>query len=127
LLLEALHDRAEVALEDVVGEHDAAAIAGDEPLRQAERLCDSALALLVRVEEAVYPVVVAVAEQSEELARVRSAGDEHQLLDASFHQRLDRVGHHRPVVQGQQVLVRDAGERGEPAARAARQDHAFHT
>ena len=54
----------------------------DEPLGEAERLGDPTRLLLVRVEEPVDPVLVAVAEQTEELARVRAAGDEHELRDA---------------------------------------------
>ena len=57
--------------------HDPVAV--DEPLGQPERLGDAARPLLVGVEEPVDAVLVAVAEQAEELARVRAAGDEHQL------------------------------------------------
>ena len=76
---EALDRRPERPLEDVVGEHHADAVAADEALREPERLRDPAGLLLVGVEELVDPVLVAVAEQAEELARVRAAGDEHQL------------------------------------------------
>ena len=76
-----------------------------------ERVGDPALPLLVGVGEPVDAVLVAVAEQAEELAGVRAAGDEHQLADPGGDERLDRVRDHRPVVDRQQVLVRDPGER----------------
>ena len=49
------------------------ALAVDEPLGEPERLGDPARLLLVGVEEPVDPVLVAVAEQAEELARVGAA------------------------------------------------------
>jgi hypothetical protein len=69
---------------------------------------------------------VAVAEQPEELARVRSAGHEHHVGDSGPNERLDRVRHHRPVVDGQQVLVRDARQRVQACALPAREDDALH-
>ena len=108
---EPLHNRRERALEDVVREQDAAAVAADEPLREPEGLGDAARALLVGVEETFDPVLVPVAEQPKELAGVSAARDEHQLREAGLDERLDRVRHHRPVVQRQQVLVRDARQR----------------
>ena len=126
LLLEVLDERPQRAAEDVVGEHHDDGLAADEALRQPERLRDPALLLLVGVEEPVDAVRVTVAEQAEELPRVRSAGDEHELRDARVHERLDGVRHHRPVVEREQVLVRDPRQRIEPRALAARQNHALH-
>ena len=79
LPLEVLDRRRDRLLEDVVREHDEDAVAAREPLRQAQRVGDAALALLVGVREPVDPVRVPVAEQPEELAGVRAAGDEHEL------------------------------------------------
>src|SRR5262249_9032352 len=95
-------------------------------LREAERLSDPARLLLVAVREPVDAVLVAVAEQPEELARVRPAGDEHQLVDARLHERLDRVRDHRPVVEREEALGRDPGQAMEAGARAAREDDALH-
>ncbi len=67
-----------------------------------------------------------VAEQAEELARVRPAGDQHQLVDPGVDERLDRKVDHRPVVNRQQMLVRDPRQRMEPGAGAAGQDDALH-
>jgi hypothetical protein len=86
---------------------------------------DSAGLVLVGVEEPVHPVLVAVAQQPEELARVRAAGDQHQLLHARVDERLDRPADHRPVVDREQVLVRDLRQRVQARARAAGQDHAL--
>ena len=126
LLCEVLDRRPERALEHVVGEHDADPVAGSEPLRQPERLGDPAGLLLVGVEEPVDPVLVPVAEQPKELARVRPPGDEHQLVDPGVDECLDRKIDHRPVVDRQQVLVRDPRERMESGAGAACQDDALH-
>ena len=126
LLLEVLDDRLQRALEDVVGEHHAHLVARDEVLRQPERLGDAAGLLLVAVGEQVDAVLAAVAEQPEELAGMRPAGDEHQLDDARLDERLDRVRDHRPVEERQQMLVRDPRERMEPRARAACEDDALH-
>ena len=114
-------------LEHVVGEHHDAAVAVDEPLGQPERVRDAAGLLLVAVEELVDAVLVAVTEQPEELARVRAARDEHQLGTPGADERLDRVGHHRPVVDRQQVLVRDPRQRMEARAAAAGEDYALHS
>ena len=113
------------ALDDVVPEHDDGTAAAGEPLGEAERLGDPTRLVLVPVEEAVDPVLVAVAQQTEELARMGPSGDEHELLDAGVHQRLDRPADHRPVVDREEVLVRDLGERVQARARAAGQDHAL--
>ena len=54
----------------------------DETLREPERLGDAPGLILVAVGEPVDAVFVTVAEQAKELAGVRAAGDEHQLVDA---------------------------------------------
>src|SRR5205823_14859704 len=64
--------------------------------------------------------------QAEELARVRPAGDEHELGHARLHERLDGVGDHRPVVDREQVLVRDPRQRIEPRALPTSEDDALH-
>ena len=126
LPLEVLDDVLDRALEDVVGEHHADTVAADEALGEAERLGDAARLLLVPVGEPVDAELLAVAEQAQELARVRAAGDEHQLGDAALDERLDRVRDHRPVAERQQVLVRDPRERMKAGARAAGEDDALH-
>src|SRR5438477_3926918 len=112
--------------EDVVAEQDDRPVAADEVLGQAQRLGDSAGPVLVRVEQAVDAELLAVAEQAQELSRVCPAGDQHHLGHAALDQRLDRVADHRAVVEREQVLVGDAGERVQPAARAAGEDDALH-
>ena len=95
------------AAEDVVREQHDHALAADESLRQAQRLGDAARPILVRVQEALDAELLAVAEQAQELAGVGSPRDQHHLRDAALHERLDRVVDHGPVVDRQQVLVRD--------------------
>jgi hypothetical protein len=113
---EPFHHGSEWTLEDVVREQDAAAVAADEALSQPERLRNAARPLLVCVEEPLNPVLLSIAQQSKELPRVGAAGDQHQFREPGLHERLNGIRDHRAVVQRQQVLVRDARERGEPAA-----------
>ncbi len=122
----ALERRLDRPLEDVVGKHDGDTVVGDEPLGEAEGFCDATGAILVGVVEPVEPVVVAVGEQPEKLPRVGPPGHDHHLGDTSENERLDAVVDHRPVTDWQQVLVRDAGEREEPASRAACQQNTLH-
>ncbi|HEV3497035.1 MAG TPA: aminotransferase class V-fold PLP-dependent enzyme, partial [Actinomycetes bacterium] len=89
-------------LHDVVGEHDDQVVVVDEAAGQAQGLGDASGALLVGVDEAVDPVVVAAAEQAEELAGVGPPGHHHQLGDARLHQGFDGEADHRPVVDRQQ-------------------------
>ena len=111
LLGEALDRRPDRPPEDVVGEHDEDALVADEALGEPERLGDAAGAVLVGVGEPVDAVLLSVREQPQELAGVGAAGDDHDLVDPGLHERLDGVGDHRPVVDGEQVLVRDPRER----------------
>src|SRR5438445_289144 len=82
--------------------------------------------LLVSIEEPVYAVLMAVARQPQELTGVRASCHHHYLGDPGAHQRLDRVGDHRPVVYREQVLVGDPGQRVQPAPGPASQDYALH-
>src|SRR5215207_2185772 len=120
------HGRAHALLEDVVGQQDHHPVAVDEALGQPQGLGDAARLLLVGVQQPVDAVLVAVAEQPQELARVGAPGDHHQLGDPGRDERLDGVGDHRPVVDRQQVLVGDAGQRMQPAAGPTRQDDPLH-
>src|SRR5215218_1116452 len=120
------HGRAQAALDHVVGQHDHHPVAVHEALGEPEGLGDAARPFLVGVEQPVDAVLVAVAEQAQELAGVGTPGDHHQLGDPGRDQRLDGVGDHRPVVDRQQVLVGDERQRVQPAAGAAGQDDPFH-
>ncbi len=126
LLTESLDGGPDRVLEDVVAEHHDHLVVLDKPLRQPERLRDSAGVLLVGIEQPVDPPLVPVPEQAQELTGVGAARDDHHLGDARGHQRLDGVGHHRPVEDRQQVLVRDAGQGVEPAPGPPGEDDAFH-
>src|SRR5215211_6862791 len=120
------HGRAQAALDHVVGQHDHHPVPVDEALGQPEGLGDPARPLLVGVQQPVDAVLVAVAEQPQELAGMGPPGDHHQLGDPGRDEGLDGVGDHRPVVDRQQVLVGDAGQRVEPRAGPPGQDDAFH-
>ena len=81
---------------------------------------------LIRELQALQAELAAVAEQGQELAGVVAARDDHDLVDAGQHQRLDRIEDHRLVVDRQQVLVGDPRERMQSGARAAGENDALH-
>src|SRR5215218_3738358 len=91
LVLEVLDGRLDRALEDVVREHYEHAIVAGKALREAQRIGNAALLLLVGILQEADPVGVAVSEEAEELACVHATGDEHDLLDPGRDDRLDGV------------------------------------
>src|SRR5579859_1529429 len=126
LLLERLDARADGGAEDVVAQQHDRSVAADEMFGQAQGLRDPSRPVLVGVEQAVDAELFAVAEQAQELAGVGAARHQHHLRHTALDQRLDRVADHRAVVDREQVLVGDAGQRVQAAARAAREDHSLH-
>jgi hypothetical protein len=126
LVAKRVDDRSQRSFEDVVRQHDDAVVAVDEVLGEPERLRNPARLRLVGVEQAVAAVGAPVAEQAQELSRVRASGDDHDLVHSGADERLDRVLDHRPVVDRQQVLVGDARQGVEPRPRAAGEDDSLH-
>ena len=98
LLPEPLGNRGDAVADQVVPEDDAHGVAVNESLGQAQRLGDAAGALLVRVGETLEAECLAVAEQFEELARVRTTGHDHDLVDPSSLKALNGEIHHGPVI-----------------------------
>ncbi len=90
--------------EDVVGEHHDDTVLADELAGETERLRDPAGALLVSVGEPF-------AEQPAEVVHMLPTGDHHQLRDAGLAQSVDGIDHHGPVVDREEVLVRDPRQR----------------
>src|SRR5579862_3513470 len=113
-------------LEDVVREQDTAAVTADETLGEPERLCDAARLVLVRVEEPLDAVLVAIAQQTKELAGMGPSGNQHQLVYTRLDESLNGVRHHRTVVQRQQMLVRDPRQRSKPAPGSAGENDPLH-
>src|SRR5919197_3388778 len=126
LVVERLDGRLQAPLEQVVREQHDRLVVPHEALRQPERLRDPPRTLLVAVEEPLHAVLVAVPEQAEELPRVHPSRHEHDLPHSRLDERLDRVAHHGPVVDREEVLFRDPGQGMQAAAGAARQDDALH-
>ena len=85
------------------------------------------LTLLVGVFEVRDADLFAVAEELEEVPGVLAAGDDEDVLDAGVEEALDGVVDHRAVVDREEVLVGDEGERSEPCPEAAGEDDAFHS
>ena len=75
-------------------------------------------AFLVPVAEMFQPEMLSVGQQAQKIARVFAPGDNQNVADARFHQRLDGIVDHRFVVNRQQVFVGDIGQGIEPASAA---------
>ena len=114
-----------VAVEDVVAEHERARVARDEPLSDDEGLGEAVGRGLDGVGERDAEVR-AVLEERLELGQVGRRRDDEDVADARHHEDGERVVDHGLVVDGQELLARDRGERVEARARAAREDDAFH-
>src|SRR5205823_4459345 len=71
--------------------------------------------------------LLSVTQQRQELTSVITAGHNHDFLDARANQGFDWVEDHRFVVDGQQVFVRDAGQRMQARSGAAGENDALHT
>src|ERR1700680_560376 len=127
LLLKRLDAWLQRSLEYVVPQKHDGPVATDEFLGEAERLGYASRFVLVRVEEAIDPELLPIAEQAKELARVAASGVEPHSRHAALDECLDRVADHRPVIDRQEVLIRDSGERMEAAAGSAREDDPFHS
>ena len=113
------------AAQDVVAEDAAEGVVADEVARQPDRVGDPERAALVAIGQ-VEPEMRAVTEQLDDVADALAADDDHHLADAHPGERLDRVVDHRPVVDRQQVLVGDDGEREEPRRGPTGEDDALH-
>ena len=116
----------DIAFDEVVAEDDADSVAVDEMLGQAQGVGDAAFAFLVGVVDVLEAEVAAVGEKPQKVARILTAGDDEDVGDGGVHQRLNGIENHRLVVDRQQVLVGDAGQRVEARAGAAGEDDAFH-
>jgi len=126
LLLEGFFRSDDVVLDDVVAENDANLFAVDERLCEPERVCDAAFAFLVGVVNAVQVKILAIGEETKEVAGILPASDDDDVLDARIHQCLDGVENHRPVVNWQQMLIGDTRERVQARTSSARQDNTLH-
>ncbi len=98
--VEALDRGSEGPFDDVVTEHDQHGFLGDEALSKPQGLGDAPRAFLVRVGEPPDPMLVSVAQETQEFPGVSTSSDHHDVGDAGQHKCLDRVADHRPVVYG---------------------------
>ena len=125
-----LHRAAEVAaqavaVEDVVAEDERAGLAAGEPLADDEGLGQAVGAGLDGVGQ-VHAVVRPVAQQALEVRQVGGGGDDQDVADARHHEDGQRVVDHRLVVDRQQLLAGDGGQRVQAGAGPAGEDDAFH-
>src|SRR5579884_3406923 len=115
-----------ILLNDVVAQNDAQPVAVRKVFGQREGVRNAAFAFLIGVAEVLQAELLAVREQPQKVARVFASGDDQDIANPGVDKRLDRVINHRLIVNRKQVLVGDLRQRIEAAARAARQDYAFH-
>ena len=113
------------AAQDVVAEDAAERVVADEAAGEPDGVGDAQRPALVSIGQ-VEPEVGAVREQLHDVADALAPDDDHHLADAHAGEGLDRVVDHRPVVDGQQVLVGDDGQRVEPRRGPAGEDDALH-
>ena len=114
-----------VAVEDVVAQHQRAAVAAHELLADDEGLRQAVRAGLLGVGQA-HAVVRAVLEQTLEVRQVGGRRDDEDLADARHHEHRQRIVDHRLVVHRKQLLRRHRGERVQARAGTPRQYDAFH-
>ena len=114
-----------VAVENVVAQHQRAAVVSDEGLTDDEGLGQTVRRGLHRIAERDAPAA-AVAQQLLEAGRVLRGGDDQDVADAGQHQARQRVVDHRLVVDGQQLLGHSLRHRVQPGAGTSGKDDAFH-
>src|ERR1035441_3525033 len=106
------------SLNNVVAKNDADLMAFGKVFREGKRIGNAAFAFLIGVVDVLQAELTSVREQTEKVAGITAAGHNQQIAYPGFDQGLDRVVDHRLVVNRQQVLVGDLGEREKPAAGA---------
>ena len=116
----------DVVFDDVVPEDYDHTLPLGVVLGEAERLRDASLAFLVDVVDMGEAELLAVPEKAQEVPRVVASRNQEDVLDPGVDQCLDGVVDHRFVVDGQEMLVGDAGEREQPGSQSSRQDDAAH-
>ncbi len=113
------------AVEDVVSQDQAGAIAADELLSDEEGLRQAVRAGLLGIRE-TDAVVGAVAQQAPEGRQVLRGADDQDVPDARQHQRADGIVHHRLVVDGEELFAHPLGDRVQAGAGASGEDDSFH-
>jgi hypothetical protein len=115
----------DVSFQDIVTEDHANLIAFRKVFRQAESIRNAAFPFLIGVVQMLQAEFLAVAEQPQKVSGVPPTRDDEDLLNPGTHKCPERIVDHRGFVDGQQVLVRDFGQRIEPRTCPPCQDHTF--
>ena len=114
-----------VAVEDVVAEDEAAALAGEEVFADEECLGETVGRGLDGVGEGESPLG-AVAEQLAEAGRVVGGGDDQDVADAGQHEGRERVIDHRLVVDRQKLFGDGLRDGMQAGSGTAGEDDSFH-
>ena len=115
-----------VAIENIIAQDHGAAVVADELLAQDEGLCQAVrrgLDFILQMDA----VLAAIAQQRLEAGRIGGGGDDQDVLNACQHQRGQGVIDHRLVIDRQQLLAGDHGQRVKPGAGTAGENDTFHT
>src|SRR5881396_1340518 len=114
-------------LDDIVPEDDTDQPPVGKKFRQRQSRRDTSFAFLVRVVKMREPKLLPIAQQPEEVTGVLPSGDDQYFPHACFHERFDGIVDHGLVIDGQQVLVRDLGQRKQTRAQSACQNDSLHS
>src|SRR5579884_46875 len=117
---------ANVVLDDVVAKENANTVAFGEMFGQTQRVSDSTLAFLIGVIQALEPEIFSIREQTKEITRTGSTGDDENVLDPRVDQRLDRIKNHRLVEHRKKMFVGNSRERMKAGTNTAGQNDALH-
>src|SRR5438876_1667613 len=114
-------------LDDIVPEDDTDQPPVGKKFRQRQSRRDTSFAFLVRVVKMREPKLLPIAQQPEEVTGVLPSGDDQYFPHTCFHERFDGIVDHGLVIDGQQVFVRDLGQRKQTRAQSACQNDSLHS
>jgi hypothetical protein len=113
------------AVENVVPQHQSAAVIANERLPDQEGLSQSIWRRLFGIGQIDAPLA-AVTQQEFKARQILRGGDDEDVANTGQHQSAERVVNHGLVVDWQQLLGDRLGHRIQPGAGSPGEDDAFH-
>src|SRR6266511_3112508 len=111
-------------MEDIVAEHEATRVPGEEGFADDESLSQPVRLRLNLIGERHAPLL-ASAEETFETSGIFGRSDDQYFADSSKHQHRQRIVDHRFVVDRQQLLRHRMGEGMEARARPSGEDYSL--
>ena len=114
-----------VAVEDVIAQDHGAAVVANELFAQNEGLCQTVrrgLNFILQMDA----VLAAITQQRLKARRISGGGDDQDILNARQHEGGQRIVDHGLIVDRQQLLAGDHGQRVKPGAGTAGKNDTFH-